>query len=213
MRPKTGKRNFLHWLYHAYINPTVYMDADGAYRGLDQQDHVADGFVNYTTFSLWDTHRALHPLFSILQPARNFDMIRSMLAHYDQSVEHMLPVWSNSANENWCMSGYHSVSVIADAIVKGNTPFDPNRALDACIATSNRRSFEGIGVYIDKGYIPSEQDGTSVSTTLEYAYDDWCIAQAARNWAEWMGILLSTVNARRATRTCSILPSAICVPV
>ena len=176
----TEKENFYTSLYHAYINPTVYMDVDGSYRGLDQQDHVADGFVNYTTFSLWDTHRALHPLFSILQPARNFDMIRSMLAHYDQSVEHMLPVWSNSANENWCMSGYHAVSVIADAIVKGNTPFDPNKALDACIATSNRRSYEGIGVYIDKGYIPSEEDGTSVSTTLEYAYDDWCIAQAAK---------------------------------
>ena len=177
---KEGKENFYTSLYHAYINPTIYMDVDGAYRGLDQQDHVADGFINYTTFSLWDTHRALHPLFSILQPGRNSDMIRSMLAHYDQSVEHMLPVWSNSANENWCMSGYHAVSVIADAIVKGNTPFDANKALDACIATSNRRSFENIGVYIDKGYIPSEQDGTSVSTTLEYAYDDWCIAQAAR---------------------------------
>lgn len=144
---KDEKENFYTSLYHAYINPTVYMDVDGAYRGLDQQNHVADGFVNYTTFSLWDTHRALHPLLSILQPARNFDMIRSMLAHYDQSVEHMLPVWSNSANENWCMSGYHAVSVIADAIVKGNTPFDANRALDACIATSNRRGFEGIGTY------------------------------------------------------------------
>jgi predicted alpha-1,2-mannosidase len=103
-----------------------------------------------------------------------------MLAHYDQSPQHMLPVWSNSANETWCMSGYHSVSVIADAIVKGNTPFDPGKALDACIATSQHRSFEGLGVYIDKGYIPAESNGVSVSTTLEYAYDDWCIAQAAR---------------------------------
>lgn len=178
--PTAQKENLYTSLYHAYINPTVYMDVDGRYRGVDQQDHVADGFVNYTTFSLWDTHRALHPLFSILQPARNFDMIRSMLAHYDQSPEHMLPIWSNSANENWCMSGYHAVSVICDAIVKGNTPFDVNRALDACITTSNRRSFEGIGAYLDDGYIPSEEDGTSVSTTLEYAYDDWCIAQAAK---------------------------------
>ena len=176
----TEKENFYTSLYHAFINPTVYMDVDGAYRGLDQVNHRADGFINYTTFSLWDTHRALHPLFNILQPRRNADMIRSMLAHYDQSVEHMLPVWSNSANENWCMSGYHSVSVIADAIVKGNTPFDANAALDACIMTSNRRGFEGLGVYIDKGYIPAESNGTSVSTTLEYAYDDWSIAQAAR---------------------------------
>ncbi|HWB95036.1 MAG TPA: GH92 family glycosyl hydrolase, partial [Puia sp.] len=177
---KADKENFYTSMYHAFINPTVYMDVDGSYRGLDQLDHKADGFVNYTTFSLWDTHRALHPLFNILEPARNADMIRSMLAHYEQSAEHMLPVWSNSANENWCMSGYHAVSVIADAIVKGNTPFDPNKALDACIVTSNHRSFEGLGYYIDKGYIPAEKDGTSVSTTLEYAYDDWAIAQAAK---------------------------------
>jgi len=174
------KENFYTSLYHAFINPTVYMDVDGSYRGLDQQNHRADGFTNYTTFSLWDTHRALHPLFNILQPGRNADMIKSMLAHYQQSAEHMLPIWSHYANENWCMSGYHSVSVLADAIVKGNTPFDPGQALDACIATSNRRSFEGLGAYIDKGYIPSETNGTSVSTTLEYAYDDWSIAQAAK---------------------------------
>jgi predicted alpha-1,2-mannosidase len=174
------KQNFYTSMYHSFINPTVYMDVDGFYRGLDRQIHKADGFVNYTTFSLWDTHRALHPLFNIIQPGRNADMVRSMLAHYDQSVEHMLPVWSNSANENWCMSGYHAVSVIADAIVKGNTPFDANKALDACIVTSSHRSFEGLGAYLDKGYIPSEIDGTSVSTTLEYAFDDWCIAQAAK---------------------------------
>jgi len=174
------KENFYTSVYHAFINPTVYMDTDGSYRGLDQQDHKADGFVNYTTFSLWDTHRALHPLFNILQPTRNADMIRSFLAHYQQSAEHMLPIWSHYANENWCMSGYHSVSVIADAIVKGNTPFDAGQALDACIATSNHRSFEGLGAYIDKGYIPAGTNGTSVSTTLEYAYDDWSIAQAAK---------------------------------
>jgi predicted alpha-1,2-mannosidase len=177
---KEEKDNFYTSVYHAFINPTVYMDVDGAYRGLDQEIHQADGFVNYTTFSLWDTHRALHPLFNILQPRRNADMIRSMLAHFNQSPEQMLPVWSNSANENWCMSGYHSVSVISDAIVKGNTPFDANAALNACITTSNRRSFEGLGAYLDKGYIPSEMSGVSVSTTLEYAYDDWSIAQAAK---------------------------------
>lgn len=174
------KTNIYTSLYHAFINPTVYMDVDGSYRGVDQLNHKADGFVNYTTFSLWDTHRALHPLFNILQPTRNADMIRSMLAHYDQSAEHMLPIWAFYANEDWCMSGYHAVSVIADAIVKGNTPFDPNKALDACIVTSTRRSFEGLGSYIDRGYIPSEESGNSVSTTLEYAYDDWCIAQAAK---------------------------------
>ncbi|RKR84454.1 putative alpha-1,2-mannosidase [Mucilaginibacter gracilis] len=174
------KENFYTSMYHAMINPTIYMDVDRQYKGLDQNVHTADGFSNYTTFSLWDTHRALHPLFNIIEPERNADMIKSMLVHFDQSPEHMLPVWSNSANENWCMSGYHSVSVIADAIIKGNVSFDVNKALDACVTTARRRSFEGIGYYIDKGYIPDEKNGNSVSSTLEYAYDDWCIAQIAK---------------------------------
>jgi predicted alpha-1,2-mannosidase len=175
------KENFYTAMYHAFINPTVYMDADGRYKGLDQNIHTAKGFTNYTTFSLWDTYRALHPLFNIIQPKRNEDMLQSMLAHYDQSSLHMLPVWSNSANENWCMSGYHSVSVIADAILKGNAKhIDANKALDACIATASHRSYDGIGLYIDKGYIPIDKNGVGVSTTLEYAYDDWCIAQLAK---------------------------------
>lgn len=174
------KENFYTSMYHAMINPTIYMDADGQYMGLDRNVHKANGFINYTTFSLWDTHRALHPLFNIIDPKRNADMVRSMLAHYDQSPEHMLPVWSNSGNENWCMSGYHSVSVIADAVVKGNAPFDANKALDACVATARHRDYAGIGYYMDMGYIPDEKNGVSVSSTLEYAYDDWCIAQMAK---------------------------------
>ncbi len=174
------KQNFYTAMYHSFISPTAYMDVDGSYKGLDQNIHTANGFTNYTTFSLWDTYRALHPLFSIVQPKRNGDMAQSMLAHYNQSVQHMLPVWSHYANENWCMSGYHSVSVLCDAIVKGNTAFDAATALDACIATSNHRNFDGLGDYIDKGYVPVESSGTSVSTTLEYAYDDWAIAQAAK---------------------------------
>lgn len=175
------KENFYTAMYHAFINPTVYMDADGSYKGLDQQVHTAKGFTNYTTFSLWDTYRALHPLFNIIQPQRNGDMVQSMMAHYHQNSLHMLPVWSNSANENWCMSGYHSVSVIADAIIKGNaTKTDAQQALDACIATAGKRDYEGIGTYIDKGYLPVDQNAVGVSSTLEYAYDDWCIAQLAR---------------------------------
>jgi predicted alpha-1,2-mannosidase len=174
------KQNFYTAMYHTLINPTVYMDVDGSYRGLDQNNHKADGFTNYTTFSLWDTYRALHPLFNIVDPKRNDDMIKSMLAHYEQSPEHMLPVWSNSANENWCMSGYHSVAVIADAVVKGNATFDVNKALEACVATARHRDYEGIGYYMDMGYIPAERNGVSVSSTLEYAYDDWAIAQMAK---------------------------------
>lgn len=174
------KENFYTGMYHTMINPTIYMDANGDYKGLDQNVHNAGGFTNYTTFSLWDTYRALHPLFNIIEPKRNSDMINSMLAHYDQSPEHMLPVWSNSGNENWCMSGYHSVAVIADAVAKGITGFDTNKALDACIATANHRDYEGIGYYIDKGYIPDEKNGVSVSSTLEYTFDDWAIAQLAK---------------------------------
>lgn len=173
--------NFYTSMYHTMINPTIYMDADGQYRGLDQNNHKAEGFTNYTTFSLWDTYRALHPLFNVIEPKRNADMVKSMLAHYDQSPEHMLPIWSNSANENWCMSGYHSVAVIADAIIKGNADgVDANHALEACVTTARHRDYAGIGDYIDKGYIPDEKNGNSVSSTLEYSYDDWAIAQLAK---------------------------------
>jgi predicted alpha-1,2-mannosidase len=104
-----------------------------------------------------------------------------MLAHYDQSAEHMLPIWSHYANENWCMSGYHSVAVIADAVIKGNTNFDPQRALDACVQTARTGYYDGLDYYVKSGYVPEDlKRGTSVSTTLEFAYDDWCIAQMAK---------------------------------
>lgn len=178
--PEQDKVNFYTSMYHAFINPTVYMDVDGRYRGLDQNIHEAKGFVNYTTFSLWDTYRALHPLYNIIQPKRNADAIQSMLAHYDQSTLKMLPIWSNSANENWCMTGYHAVSVIADAAVKGNAGFDMEKALEACVTTARNRRYDGLDLYMDMGYIPVDRNGTGVSTTLEYAYDDWAIAQLAK---------------------------------
>lgn len=171
--------NFYTAMYHAALSPTIYMDVDGRYKGLDQQVHTAKGFTNYTTFSLWDTYRALHPLFNIIQRERSADLINSMLAHYDQSVEHMLPIWSNSANENWCMIGYHAASVIADAEAKGITGFDAERALKACVTTATNRNFDGLGYYMDKGYIPDDRNGSGVSKTLEYAYDDRCIARMA----------------------------------
>ncbi|WP_437440996.1 GH92 family glycosyl hydrolase [Sinomicrobium kalidii] len=172
--------NFYTAMYHAFLGPTEYMDVSGKYRGLDMNIHQADGFTNYTSFSLWDTYRALHPLFNLMQPERNSDMVQSMLAHYDQSVHSMLPVWSHYANENWCMIGYHSVSVIADAIVKGNTGFDVERALEACVQTARTGYYDGLQYYMDMGYVPEDKNGASVSKTLEYAYDDWAIAQAAK---------------------------------
>ena len=174
------KINFYTALYHTFINPTTYADINGEYRGLDQNTHVAKSFVNYSTFSLWDTYRSLHPLFNLIQPSRNSDMVSSMLAHYNQSTLHMLPIWSHYSNDNWCMSGYHSVSVIADAIIKNTYRGDPNEALNACVTTANRRNYQGIGDYIDAGFIPSEKSAISISNTLEYAYDDWCIAQLAK---------------------------------
>ena len=172
--------NFYTAMYHAFLGPTEYMDLDGNYKGLDMNVHKADNFKNYTSYSLWDTYRALHPLFNIVQPSRNSDMISSMLAHSDQSVHKMLPIWSHYANENWCMIGYHSVSVIADAIVKGNTNFDTDKALQACVNTAKVPYFDGLEYYMKKGYVPEDKNGSSVSKTLEYAYDDWAIAQAAK---------------------------------
>lgn len=174
------KINFYTAMYHAFITPTVYEDINGEYKGLDQDIHQADGFTNYTTFSLWDTYRTLHPLFNLVQTKRNADMVQSMIEHYSQSSLQMLPIWSHYANDNWCMSGYHSVSVIADAILKGTYKGDFNKALEACVTTARKRNYEGIGEYIDKGYIPTEKSGISVSNTLEYAYDDWAIAQLAK---------------------------------
>ena len=178
---KVDKENFYTAMYHAALSPTTYMDVDGQYRGLDQNIHKAEGFTNYTSFSLWDTYRALHPLHNLLQPERNADMVQSMLAHYDQSTLHMLPIWSHYANENWCMIGYHSVPVIVDAVLKGVVPADQaQRALDACVTTAHQQRYDGIGYYEQMGYVPEDKSGASVSKTLEYAYDDWCIAQLAK---------------------------------
>jgi predicted alpha-1,2-mannosidase len=172
--------NFYTAMYHAFLGPTEYMDLDGNYKGLDMNVHKADNFKNYTSYSLWDTYRALHPLFNLVQPTRNSDMISSMLAHSDQSVHKMLPIWSHYANENWCMIGYHSVSVIADAIVKGNGNFDAEKALQACVRTAKVPYYDGLEYYMKMGYVPEDKNSSSVSKTLEYAYDDWAIAQAAK---------------------------------
>jgi predicted alpha-1,2-mannosidase len=174
------KITFYTALYHTNLSPILYEDVDGQYRGLDQNIHTSEGFTNYTIFSLWDTYRALHPLFNLTQPARNNDMIKSMLAHHDQSVHHMLPIWSHYANENWCMIGYHATSVIADAMAKHVGDFDTRRALQASVNTANMRYFDGLGDYIDHHYVPDDKSHSAVSKTLEYAYNDWCIAQMAK---------------------------------
>ena len=176
---KDDKVVFYTALYHTFISPVIYEDVDGSYRGLDQVIHSSEGFTNYTIFSLWDTYRALHPLFNLVQPLRNSDMVSSMLAHFDQSVHPMLPVWSHYSNENWCMIGYHSVSVISDAIVKGVFKDDIYRSLNACVKTAEYKPYDGLQYYMKMGFVPEDKNSSSVSKTLEYAYDDWTIAQIA----------------------------------
>ncbi len=178
--PEEKKVTFYTSMYHSFIHPNEYMDVDGKYRGLDHNIHQAEGFTNYTVFSLWDTYRAQHPLLTLLQPKRTSDMVNSMLAHYQQSVHNILPIWSHFGNENWCMIGYHAVPVIADAYINGITGFDAEKALEACISSANYDRYEGIGEYKKYGYVPHETSHYGASITLEYAYDDYTIAQLAK---------------------------------
>lgn len=169
--------NFYTALYHVNIAPNLFCDVDSTYRGMDDKVYKAVDFVPYTVFSLWDTYRAAHPLFTIIDVKRTQDYIKTMLDHYKKAGH--LPVWELDGNETWCMIGYHSVSVIADAFIKGIKNFDTEIALKAMIESANAKRF-GIDHYVVNGYVPAEKSGESVSKTLEYAYDDWCIAQFAR---------------------------------
>lgn len=164
-------------LYHSMLAPTIYSDVDGGYYGPDKQTHQTNGWVNYSTFSLWDTYRAAHPLFTYTQPNRVNDMVKSFLAFYDQSGR--LPVWNLYASETDMMIGYHSVPVIVDAYMKGIGNFDIEHALAACVATANLDDYRGIGLYKNYGYIPYNKEKESLSKTLEYAFDDYCIALMA----------------------------------
>lgn len=182
------KINFYTALYHSMLAPTIYGDVDGAYYGPDKQTHQANGWTNYSTFSLWDTYRAAHPLFTYTQPERVNDMVESFLAFYDQNGR--LPVWNFQASETDMMIGYHAVPVIADAYLKGIGHFDAKRALAACVATANIDNYRGIGEYKKLGYIPYNREDSynsepwSLSKTLEYAFDDYCIALMADRMGE-----------------------------
>ncbi len=171
------KRTFYTALYHAMIAPNIYSDVDGRYRGMDNKIHRAKSFDMYTVFSLWDTFRAEHPLLSILDRKRTLDFVQSLLAKYDESGT--LPVWELSSNETWCMIGYHSVPVIADAFAKGIRGFDALHALQAMKSSANADR-SGLKEYRAHGFIPGDAESESVSKTLEYAYDDWCIAHCAK---------------------------------
>lgn len=178
------KVNFYTALYHSMIAPTIYNDVDGTYYGPDKKVHQADGWVNYSTFSLWDTYRAAHPLFTYTEPERVNDMIKSFIAFYEQNGR--LPVWNFYGSETDMMIGYHAVPVIADAYLKGIGNFDAEKALNACVATANLDNYRGIGLYKELGYIPYNvtdhynAENWSLSKTLEYAFDDYCIAEMAK---------------------------------
>lgn len=174
------RQTFYSALYHTMTAPTLYNDADGSYRGPDKQIHPGPGFQYYSTFSLWDTFRAEHPLLTLVEPERVNDFVQSMLAFYQESPDHALPMWPLASEETWCMIGYHAVPVIYDAYQKGFRGFDAGLAYQAMTNTAlsgrNRQD-----EYQKLGYVPwvkGKLDATS--QTLEFAYDDWCIAQMAQ---------------------------------
>lgn len=168
-------RIFYTALYHVMIHPNTASDVDGRYRGHDNQIHRSES-TQYTVFSLWDTFRAAHPLYALIDRKRTTDFIRSFLNIYKQGGR--LPVWELAANETDCMIGYHSVSVIADAMARGIGGFDSVLALEA-MCHSARLSHLGLDSYQKRRQITADDEHESVSKQLEYAYDDWCIAQVA----------------------------------
>ena len=167
-------------LYHAQLGPTVYGDADGRYRGPDDQVHKAEGFTFHSTFSLWDTFRAEHPLLTLIQPERSNDFVRSLLASQQHSPFGILPVWQFHGRETWTMIGYHAVPVIADAYLKGIRGFDADKALAAMVASADYGPYGGLDGYIANGYAAIDDEPEAASKTVEYAYDDWTIARMAR---------------------------------
>lgn len=169
--------NFYSAWYHCLLTPNVFSDVDGRYRGMDGKIHVAEGYTHYTVFSLWDTFRNLHPLLTITHPAQASDFVRSLIDKGEQFGTY--PMWELANNDTRCMIGYHAVSVIADAYAKGITDFDTEKALKLMLATANSDR-RGLKDYREKGYVPANKSSQSVSKTLEYAYNDWCIAQFAK---------------------------------
>jgi len=171
------QKNFYTSMYHAFLNPNLFMDIDGKYRGTDHQIHQVKGFTNYTVFSLWDTFRALHPLFTIIDQKRTTDFIKTLLQIYDDGGR--LPMWPLAGNYTDDMLGYHSVPVIVDAFMKGIRNYDLKKAFTA-VKHSAELDKLGLKYYKKIGFLPCDRQGESVSKTLEYCYDDWCISQMAK---------------------------------
>ncbi len=175
---KDDKTTFYTALYHSLLTPNIFSDVDGKFIGMDRKIHSVPNHHNmYTVFSLWDTFRAEHPLFTIIEPENDLDMVASLITKYRNGG--LLPVWELAANETNTMIGYHSVPVIADAYFKGIKGFNAEEAYEAMKKSAMQNS-NGLMYYKEMGYIPSDLESESVSKTLEYAYDDWCIAKMAK---------------------------------
>ncbi len=172
------KTNFYSGLYHTMIAPNLYQDVDGRYRGMDLEIHQTNEFDYYTVFSLWDTYRAAHPLYTIIEQDKTNDFINTFLAKYDEGG--IMPIWDLSANYTGCMIGYHAVPVIADAYLKGIRDYDTEKAFEAMKHSAYQDKL-GLKSYKEVGFIPMEEESESVSKTLEYAYDDWTIAEMAKS--------------------------------
>jgi len=205
-------------LYHSLIAPSVFSDADGRWRGPDDQVHAAKGFTFHSTFSLWDTFRAEHPLLLLTQSEKkNADFVNSLIASQQVSPFGILPVWQFHGRETWTMIGYHAVPVIADAYMKGIKGFDPNAALDAMVKSATYGPYGGLDQYMKLGYVPIDKEPEAASKTVEYAYDDWTIARMARamgktdlaapfearagNWRNSFDVKTGFLRARKADGT------------
>lgn len=170
------KTNFYTALYHTMLAPNLYQDVDGRYRGMDLEIHQTTDFDYYTVFSLWDTYRAAHPLYTIIEQERTNDFINTFLAKYEEGG--ILPIWDLAGNYTGCMIGYHAVPVIVDAYLKGIKDYDADKAFEAMVHSAMQDKL-GLASYKTYGFIPLDEEAESVSKTLEYAYDDWTIAQMA----------------------------------
>jgi predicted alpha-1,2-mannosidase len=168
-------------LYHSLMAPSISMDANGDYRGPDNQVHHAEGFHFVSSLSLWDIYRAEQPLMTLIEPSQQTnDLVRSLIASQQESPFGILPVWQFQGIETWCMIGYHSVPIIADAYNKGIRGYDTKAALDAMVASATYAPYGHLGNYIKLGYVPVDNDDEAASKTVEYAFDDWTIARMAK---------------------------------
>ena len=173
-----GKKIFYTSLYHMFIAPTLYADVNGEFRGHDDKVYKADGWTNYSTFSLWDTYRTLHPLLTIIRPQLVPDMVNSMLSIYDQQGK--LPIWPLVGGETNQMPGYSAIPVIADAYLKGFQGFDSERALNAMVASATYEKQRGVPYVLEKGWIPCDKMPEATSIAMEYAVGDWGLAMMAK---------------------------------